>query len=135
MPEARTQLKTLRDGLLRLHLSLLESVKAAYERDVERITSPGQYLNLALNDPWFAWLRELSQFIVLIDETIDRKDQPATSADADQLIAQARRMISPVEGGDGFQGKYDAAMQEDPDVIFAHRDMMIVFSQLGAAEA
>src|SRR5256885_2711465 len=43
MPD-RTQerLKNLRNGLLRLHKSLLDSERAVYERDVERITSAGQ---------------------------------------------------------------------------------------------
>ncbi len=130
MSEARDRLKTLRDGLLRLHLTLLESVKAAYDRDVQRITSPGQYLNLALNDPWFAWLRELSQFIVLIDETIDL-EEPATLADAERLIGQARTLVSPAEDGEGFAGKYYEAMQADPGVVLAHRDMMKVFADLG----
>jgi hypothetical protein len=134
MSEARDRLKTLRDGLLRLHLILLDSVKSAYDRDVQRITSSGQYLNLALNDPWFAWLRELSQFIVLIDETMDLEEPPGL-ADAERLIARARTMISPVEDGQGFSGKYYEAMQADPAVVLAHRDMMKVFAGLGTAGA
>jgi hypothetical protein len=78
---ARERLTRLRNGLLRLHKSLLDSERAAYERDVARITSTGQYLGLVLNDPWFAWLHELSQFIVLVDETLDL-DEPPTDADA-----------------------------------------------------
>ncbi len=130
MAEAHDRLKTLRDGLLRLHLTLLESVKAAYERDIQKITSPGQYFHLALNDPWFAWLRELSQFIVLIDETIDL-EEPPTMADAERLIAQARTLISPSENGQGFARSYYDAMQADPGVVLAHRDMMQVFAGLG----
>ena len=34
--------KTLRNGMLRLHKSLLDSERAAYERDVARITSAGE---------------------------------------------------------------------------------------------
>ena len=71
MLEIKDRLKTLRNGLLRLHKSLLDSERAAYEHDIARITSTGQYLGLVLNDPWFHWLHELSQFIVLIDETLD----------------------------------------------------------------
>src|SRR6266702_2994986 len=70
VPDFRASLKSLRDQLLRLHKILLDSERAAYERDVARITSTGQYLNLVLEDPWFQWLRELSAFIVLIDETL-----------------------------------------------------------------
>src|SRR6266516_4237036 len=60
----RPRLTALRNGLLGLHKSLMDSERAAYERDVARITSAGQYLGLVLNDPWFQWLRDLSQFVV-----------------------------------------------------------------------
>ncbi len=129
MDSPRDRLKTLRTGLLRLHKTLLESERGVYERDVERITSTGQYLNLVLNDPWFAWLHELSQFIVLIDETLDL-EEPATSADADRVIARARELVSPSENGDGFRRRYFEVMQRDPAAVLAHRDMIRVFEAL-----
>jgi hypothetical protein len=108
---------------------LLDSERAVYDRDVQRITSTGQYLNLVLNDPWFAWLHELSQFIVLVDETLDFED-PATPADAERLTAQAREMVTPSENGSVFGRRYFEAMQRDPGVVLAHRDMMAVFAAL-----
>jgi hypothetical protein len=125
----RERLTNLRNGLLKLHKALLDSERAAYDRDVARITSTGQFLDLVLNDPWFNWLRDLSQFIVLIDETLDFED-PATSADADRLIAQARDLIAPSEDGSAFARSYFEAMQRDPNAVLAHRDMMQVFSGL-----
>jgi hypothetical protein len=124
-----TRLTTLRNGLLRLHKYLLDSEKAAYEKDVQRITTTGQYLNLVLNDPWFAWLRDLSQFVVLIDETLDFEEAP-TPEEADKLMGRARDLVSPSETGNGFAKKYYEAMQRDPGVVLAHRDMMRVFSEL-----
>jgi hypothetical protein len=130
MPDSpRQRLIDLRNGLLRLHKSLLDSEKAAYERDVARITSTGQYLGLVLNDPWFSWLHELSQFIVVVDETLDL-EEPATAADADRLIAQARELVSPAEDGAGFRRRYFDAMQRDPAAVLAHRDMIQVFAGL-----
>ncbi len=126
---ARDHLKNLRNALLRLHKSLLDSERAAYERDVERITSTGQYLQLVLNDPWFAWLHELSQFIVVIDERLDDTEDPATAADADRLTAQARALVSPSETADGFARKYFEAMQRDPNAVLAHRDMIREFGE------
>ncbi|SPF39807.1 conserved hypothetical protein [Candidatus Sulfopaludibacter sp. SbA4] len=125
----RERLTSLRNGLLHLHKSLLDSERAAYERDIARITSAGQYLELVLHDPWFAWLHDLSQFIVLVDETLDL-DEPATDADAVRLIAQARDLVSPQEDGTGFRRHYFDAMQRDPAVVLAHRDMMKVFGGL-----
>jgi hypothetical protein len=130
MPESPPErLKRLRNGLLHLHKSLLESERAAYERDVQRISSPAEFLNLLLNDPWFEWLRELSQFVVLIDEMLDA-EQPPSAADATRLIGQARELISPAEGSPGFAGHYWEAMQRDPAAVLAHRDMLRIFDEL-----
>ena len=125
----RERLTHLRNGMLRLHKLLLDSEKSAYEHDVERITTTGQYLNLVLNDPWFAWLRDLSQFVVLIDETLDQ-EEPVTASDADRLIVRGRELVSPSENGNGFGRKYWEAMQRDPAVVLAHRDMIQVFAEL-----
>jgi hypothetical protein len=127
---AKERLKEVRNGLLRLHKSLLDSERALYERDVARITSTGQYLALVLDDPFFAWLRELSQFIVMVDEALDL-DEPETPVDATRLIAQARELIAPSENGSGFGRRYYEVMQADPAVVLAHRDMMRVFNGLG----
>lgn len=130
MPDrTRERLAQLRNGLLRLHKSLLDSERAAYERDVARITSTGQYLGLVLSDPWFSWLHDLSQFIVRIDETLDAKE-PATAADADRLVGQARDLVSPSENGAGFQRRYFEVMQRDAAAVLAHSDMMKVFVEL-----
>jgi hypothetical protein len=126
----RERLTALRNGLLEHHRRLLDSERAAYERDVARITSPGQYFNLVLADPWFAWLRELSQFIVLIDEALASKE-PDAPPDFGRLIAEARELLSPAENGGGFRHSYFEAMQRDPAVVLAHRDMMQVFAGLG----
>ncbi len=132
MPDrTRERLTILRNGLLKLHKSLMDSERALYERDVERITSTGQYLGLVMNDPWFAWLRELSQFIVMVDETLDLDDQPGP-ADGDRIIGQARALLSPSEGASGFAGQYYTVLQRDPAAVLAHGEMMQVFGTLGA---
>ncbi len=124
------RLKDLRTGLLRLHMRLLDSQKAAYERDIQPITSPSQYFGLAMNDPFFAWLRQLSQFIVSIDELLDTKE-PAEPQAAERVIQTARELISPSETGEGFGRQYYDAMQRDPAVVRAHDDMTLIFNALG----
>ena len=126
----RPRLTALRNGLLGLHKSLMDSERAAYERDVARITSAGQYLGLVLNDPWFQWLRDLSQFVVRIDVTLDDKEQPATPPDAERLISEARALLLPAQEGPDFARRYYDAMQRDPAVVLAHRDMMQVLAGL-----
>ena len=130
MLELRERLKALRNGLLTLHKSLLDSERAAYERDIARITSTGQYLGLVLDDPFFQPLRELSQFIVLIDEALDRKETPISNDEAESLLKQARLMLVPAEEGSGFARRYFEIMQRDPATVLAHRDMLQVLGSI-----
>jgi hypothetical protein len=127
----RQRLTALRNGLLRLHKYLMDSERALYERDVERITSTGQYLELVMSDPWFAWLHELSKFIVVVDEALDF-GEALTDDDAEKLIAQARALVSPSEEGVGFARKYFDIMQRDAGAVLAHRDMVRVFGEIAA---
>jgi hypothetical protein len=125
----RQRLTAVRNGLLKLHKYLMDSERALYERDVQRIETTGQYLELVLSDPWFAWLHELSKFIVTIDEALDLKDA-LTDEDAARLVTQARALISPSEEGVGFARKYFDIMQRDAGAVLAHRDMIRVFGEL-----
>ncbi|HTW67323.1 MAG TPA: hypothetical protein VME17_22040 [Bryobacteraceae bacterium] len=126
---AQQRLTDLRNGLLGLHKTLLESERAAYERDIARIGSKGELLKLVLYDPWFAWLHELSEFVVLIDETLDADEAPL-GIDAERLIAQAVELLAPNEDGKGFAKRYFEALQRDPDVVLAHARMRKVLSGL-----
>src|SRR5580700_3703502 len=97
---APERLTDLRNTLLGLHKTLLDSEQASYERDIARIKSKNELLTLVLYDPWFAWLHELSELVVLIDETLDA-EEPPNGSDADRLIAQARELLTPSEEGQG----------------------------------
>lgn len=127
---ARRCLTELRNSLLSLHKTLLDSEAALYERDVARLTSRNQLLGLVLHDPWFAWLHELSELVVFIDETLDAKEPP-TSTDAARLIGQARELLVPAEDGEGFSRRYYDAIQRDPAVVLAHGATVTVLRQLG----
>jgi hypothetical protein len=128
---ARSLLTELRHVLLTHHKTLLDSERARYDHDVARITSSGQLLNLVLHDAFFAWLHELSELIVMIDETLDA-DEPATAADAARLLAQARTLLTPAESGKGFRGQYFDALQRDPDVVIAHGAAVKVLGNLSS---
>lgn len=125
----RQRLTALRNGLLHLHKTLLDSERSTYENDVERVTSSNHMLSLLLHDPFFAWLHELSELVVIIDEALDAKE-PVIAEDADRFIQQSRKLISPDEGGNGFARRYFEALQRDPDVILAHARMRKVLITL-----
>jgi len=129
----RGQLIALRNGLLRLHKVALDSERASYEHEIERIRSSGQFLELVLHDPWFSWLHELSELIVIIDETLDAPIA-AAAADAGRLRKEARALLVPVEGGKGFAGRYFEALQRDPGVVVAHGEMRKVLAGLETDE-
>jgi hypothetical protein len=123
------RLTALRNGLLRLHKSLLDSERALYERDIAQITSSGQLLDLVLNNPSFAWLRDISRLVVEIDETIDSR-KTITTAQVELLISRTRSLLAASENGNGFHRSYYEAFQRDPDTVIAHGEMMKVLAGL-----
>jgi hypothetical protein len=122
----RDNLKVLRQGLLRLHKTLLDLERRDYERARGRIGNSYEFLQLVLKDPWFDWLHRLSELIVQIDETLDTHDteKPATEADAQALIERAKTLLAPAETGSQFQKNYFLALQQSPDVVLLHSDIM-----------
>lgn len=122
----RDDLKVLRQGLLRLHKMLLDLERRDYERARGRISNSYEFLQLVLKDPWFDWLHRLSELIVQIDETLDTHDaeKPVTEADALALIERAKTLLAPAETGSEFQKNYFLALQQSPDVVLLHSELM-----------
>src|SRR3982751_3113990 len=120
--ESRARLRGVSRALLRLHKALLDDERVQFERVRGRIESSGEFLQLVLHDEGFAYLRPLSALVGQIDELLDAKE--ATKGEADALIAQARVMLKPSETGNEFERRYYAAIQREPDVIFAQREVL-----------
>lgn len=74
-----------------------------------------------MSDPWFAWLRQLSELIVEMDELLAAKETPSENTGV-ALIRQATILLTPAESGSEFQKKYFAAMQQSPEVVVAHSE-------------
>ena len=117
---ALRRIREIRAGLLRLHKALLDSERAAYER-VHGQVNAGELLQLVINHEQFAWLRPVSELIVRIDEMLDAED--ATKEEAVALVSQARALLKPSETGGEFESRYYAAIQREPEVVLAHRDV------------
>jgi hypothetical protein len=66
----RTRLVALRDALLELHKTLVDSERVEYEKTMGPISSANEFLRLLSNDPWFAWLVPLTRLLVTIDEAV-----------------------------------------------------------------
>jgi hypothetical protein len=122
--EQCTRLTEIRNGLLKLHKVLLDWERIRYERANGRIEDMMKLLNLTINDPAFAWLRGLSALVVQIDERMEDKKAPLTSASAKSLILEARQLLTPNQVGNDFQRNYYWALQETPDIVMAHSAML-----------
>jgi hypothetical protein len=122
----RESLKALRQGLLGLHKLLLDVERRDYERARGPISNSYEFLQLVLKDPWFDWLHRLSEVIVQIDETLDVRDDeaPATEADASALVERVKVLLAPAETGSEFQKNYFLALQQSPDVVLLHSEVM-----------
>jgi hypothetical protein len=127
----REYVKHLRHGLLRLHKILLDQERVGYERTRGRIANSYEFLQLVLKDPWFDWLHRLSELIVQMDEALDTRDpdRPTTDEDAEALITRARALLTPSESGSEFQKNYFLALQQSPDVVLLHSDLMKAFAK------
>ena len=115
-PETHDLLVRLRSLLLQQHKLLLDRERAAYEKTSGAIAGPGPFLALALNDPNFAWLKQISTLVIEIDEALSRRSR-AGQADADAIVAQARDMMKPRPQGTDFQVRYHQAIQDSPDIV------------------
>ncbi|HEY9896423.1 MAG TPA: hypothetical protein V6D34_13625 [Candidatus Sericytochromatia bacterium] len=119
-------LSELRLKLLRLHKLLLEAERVAYEQ-VQGQVSRGELLQLVISHDQFAWLHRLSQIIVQIDE-LQQADEPITLETIATFLVDVRTLLTPSESGDDFATKYDAALQQNPDVVLAHADVVTLLT-------
>jgi hypothetical protein len=113
------RLEVLRPALLRLHGTLLRAERRERERNLGPI--PNQvWFGAALGDPALAWLRPASKLVTAIDEAqaLQRRtgEAPAPEVVKDWLAA-ARAFVTPGP-------RYLELLQEDPDVVLAHRDVV-----------
>jgi hypothetical protein len=115
----RQSLMEFRHALLHLHKTLIDSERAVYEANVGPVQSPHYFFQLLTNDPWFAWLRPISQLIVAIDEALDAKE-PLTSETVSALINESVFLFIPAKTGGEFGERYMAALQRDPGAVLAH---------------
>ena len=123
MAPTRDELARLRQRLIRLHQTLVESERVTYERVQGRIATRGELLQLVIHDSWFVWLHPVSELIVRIDELLEN-DASLPPADAQGVASEARILLTPAEGGPGFATHYFDALQRDPAVVLAHADVM-----------
>ena len=115
------RLREVRLRLLHLHQTLLEMERKDFERTHGRVNS-GEMLKLVINHAQFAWLRMVSALAVQIDEMLGA-DEAVTDADVNNLITGARQLFTASDNKE-FSDKYQAALQQEPEIVMAHSALM-----------
>jgi hypothetical protein len=123
---AREKLVALRLTLLRLHKTLLDMERRDYER-LNGHVSTGELYRLVIDHEQFAWLHNLSEFVVRLDEAL-AGETPVMPEDTRGAIVLARKMFAPSESGDAFQKRYFGAIQRDPAVVMEHAELARLFA-------
>ncbi len=122
----REKLIALRLALLCIHKTLLNMERRDYEKEHGAVNT-GELFRLVIDDAQFAWLHNISEFVVRIDETLAGKE-PVTVDYMRESFVLARKMFTPTESGDAFQKKYFDAIQRDPAVVMDHAEMARLFN-------
>jgi hypothetical protein len=123
---ARKTLIELRLALLRVHKTMIEMERREYQKENGFVNS-GELFRLVVDHPQFAWLHNISEFVVRIDETLSAKE-PVTPEYTSSAISLARKMFVPTQSGDAFQKKYFDAIQTDPAVVIDHAELARIFA-------
>lgn len=117
--DLRRRLDAAHAALLRVHKAVIDHERTRYEHVRGPVGGPMELLQLVLNDPWFAWLRPISELIVQID-TYTASREPIDIRHGEPLFKQAQDLLVPDESGNTFAREYFRAMQESPDIAVAH---------------
>lgn len=113
------RLQPLRDALLDLHRAMLETERVSWQRLNGKVVTNAEALQLAIHDPWFAWLRPLTVTLVAMDDAMSDRSADAENQ-APALVAAVRELLHPDEAGTEFQQRYFEFVQRSPDVAVSH---------------
>lgn len=130
-PITKKKLVALRNALLQLHQKLLDYQRRTYEKSHGRVQSTGKMFTLASQDKDFAWLRSLSELIVGLDGYIDKAEYD--SKNVASLLKYTTKVLTPKQGRTKFERLYFEALQTDPTVLIAHRQVTVLLHQKKSA--
>src|SRR3954454_24590353 len=103
-------------ALREVHRTLVQAVRAVYEREVGPAGGPGQMLRLLTEDPYFAWLHPMSELIVDLDSLLAQEILPLGT------VAAVRKEVNHLtQASDSpFWPRYAPLLQSDHQVVVAH---------------
>lgn len=120
---AVARLRALRTAVLALHKAALDAERGRYEQAHGPIGGPHQVLRLVMDDPFFAWLRPLSDFVIQADIRLsDRK--VLSPSDVNRFASHLRSMVQSESLTDRFAVEYRRTLQDVPEVVVLHGNLM-----------
>ena len=125
----KEQWQNVRDSLLRLHKALLEFERKVYEGQHGKVASPGVMLGLVMENPAFAWLRQLSELVVGIYELLESKEEVPTEKYRD-MLAYCTKLLTPNQNGNTFEKNYFTAIQQSPDAALCHSQTQLALQKI-----
>ena len=72
--ELKDQLGQISSAMMRIHKAIMENEMELLEAKTMKPLGPNERLQVLLNDPDFAWLRNLSQLMSAVDEVYFQKE-------------------------------------------------------------
>ena len=124
-------LQELSQSLTELHRSLLRREQQRHEQSHGPVPA-ARMLDMAISDPRFAWLRDLSGLIVEVDERL-AQDEPIAVAEASAMRARTEERLGP--GRPEVAGRLRDAVQESPEVAIGLGRLRMALAELPAREA
>jgi hypothetical protein len=109
----------VRRGLFRLHKSLIDAERHAFERG-RGPQSNSQFLQALIHDDYFAWLRPFTGLIVELDEALAPKERLDPEV-VRRFFEQAKTMVEPEDPE--LASRYDRISSLDPDVLLAYIEL------------
>jgi hypothetical protein len=85
--------------------------------------SASETLQAAADDLRFSWIRAVSVLISELDEAIGTDDSEGRAA-VGRVVRQARDLFVPPDPATSFGARYLRALQDHPEVVLAHRDVV-----------
>ena len=124
-------------SLRELHKALMERARREYENGHGAVANPGHLRQLLSTDPYFAWLRTLSELMVDID--MARDAEIATKSELESAVRPAVEHVLSSPGSatpTAFAEQYWRLVQDDPHVAMAHAGVKQALAAWpGAAQA
>jgi hypothetical protein len=116
------QLGEVREALDGVHRRLLDATRADWETLRGPIAGPGQFLELLMGDPFFAWLRPMSRLMADIDEATD-EEEPPTPEQIDLYVKRVQELLT--------HERYLHYLQISPDLVIDHAALRRALVKIG----